>query len=151
MTAYSRSHGARDASGTFHWGARRIAFELARKRVDPAPSESAVYRCLVRAAVIDPTTRRRVVFDNDRLNLGGLQFYFGLAAGFVRDREVKLAVGYMAMDNRSRHLFWNETRTAELGTEEFSRAGSELASGLLNNLKPTLGRLTEVLNDRLSK
>jgi transposase InsO family protein len=42
-----------------YWGARRIALELARKRVEPAPSESAVYRCLVRAAVIDPMTRRR--------------------------------------------------------------------------------------------
>jgi len=42
-----------------YWGARRIAFELARKQVEPAPSESAVYRCLVRAAVIDPMTRRR--------------------------------------------------------------------------------------------
>src|SRR3989442_5651962 len=42
-----------------YWGARRIAFELARKGVEPVPSESAVYRCLVRAAVIDPMTRRR--------------------------------------------------------------------------------------------
>ena len=42
-----------------YWGARRIAFELARKGVEPAPSESGVYRCLVRAAVIDPMTRRR--------------------------------------------------------------------------------------------
>ena len=42
-----------------YWGARRIAFELGRKGVQPAPSESAVYRCLVRAAVIDPMTRRR--------------------------------------------------------------------------------------------
>jgi len=42
-----------------YWGARRIAFELARKGVQPAPSESAVYRCLVRAAVIEPLTRRR--------------------------------------------------------------------------------------------
>jgi transposase InsO family protein len=42
-----------------YWGARRIAFELARKGVQPAPSESAVYRCLVRAAVIEPMTRRR--------------------------------------------------------------------------------------------
>jgi transposase InsO family protein len=42
-----------------YWGARRIAFELARKGAQPAPSESAVYRCLVRAAVIDPMTRRR--------------------------------------------------------------------------------------------
>jgi transposase len=36
-----------------HCGARRIAYELARKHVQPAPSESAVYCCLVRAAVID--------------------------------------------------------------------------------------------------
>ena len=42
-----------------YWGARRIAFELARKRVERAPSESAVYRCLVRAAVIDPISRQR--------------------------------------------------------------------------------------------
>ena len=42
-----------------YWGARRIAFELTRKGVLPAPSESAVYRCLVRAGVIDPMTRRR--------------------------------------------------------------------------------------------
>ena len=42
-----------------YWGARRIAYELGRKLVEPAPSESAVYRCLVRAAVIDPITRRR--------------------------------------------------------------------------------------------
>lgn len=42
-----------------YWGARRIAFELGRKGVEPAPSESSVYRCLVRAAVIDPMTRRR--------------------------------------------------------------------------------------------
>jgi transposase InsO family protein len=42
-----------------YWGARRIAFELNRKQVEAAPSESAVYRCLVRAGVIDPMTRRR--------------------------------------------------------------------------------------------
>ena len=42
-----------------YWGARRIALELARKGVEPPPSESAVYRCLVRAAVIDPISRRR--------------------------------------------------------------------------------------------
>lgn len=37
-----------------YWGARRIAFELSRKAVQPTPSESAVYRCLVRAAVTTP-------------------------------------------------------------------------------------------------
>src|ERR1700720_396250 len=35
-----------------YWGARRLALELAKTDVDPAPSESAVYRCLVRAGVI---------------------------------------------------------------------------------------------------
>src|SRR2546423_13622293 len=42
-----------------YWGSGRIAFELARKAVEAAPSESAVYRCLVRAAVLDPISRRR--------------------------------------------------------------------------------------------
>jgi transposase InsO family protein len=42
-----------------YWGARRIAFELVRKHVERAPSESGVYRSLVRAAVIDPISRRR--------------------------------------------------------------------------------------------
>jgi transposase InsO family protein len=41
------------------WGPRRIVAELARARVAPLPSESAVYRCLVRAGVIDPVRRRR--------------------------------------------------------------------------------------------
>lgn len=40
-----------------YWGLRRLALELARKGVERAPSESAVYRCLVRAAVIDPVKR----------------------------------------------------------------------------------------------
>ena len=34
-----------------------MAAELVRKRVEAAPSESAVYRCLVRAGVIDPVRR----------------------------------------------------------------------------------------------
>jgi transposase InsO family protein len=42
-----------------YWGARRLALELVRKQVTPAPSESAVYRCLVRASVIDPVKRHR--------------------------------------------------------------------------------------------
>jgi transposase InsO family protein len=45
-----------------YWGARRIAFELGRAGVVPAPSESAVYRALVRAGVIEPRPRR----DRDR-------------------------------------------------------------------------------------
>ena len=41
------------------WGARRIAFELARLGVEPVPSESGVYRALVRAGLIEPGARRR--------------------------------------------------------------------------------------------
>ena len=42
-----------------YWGARRLVLALVRKGVDPAPSASAVYRCLVRAAAIDPVKRHR--------------------------------------------------------------------------------------------
>jgi transposase len=41
-----------------YWGARRLALELRGKAVEPAASESAVYRCLIRAGVIDPQPRR---------------------------------------------------------------------------------------------
>ena len=40
------------------WGPRRIAFEL-RSRQRLATSESGVYRCLVRAGLIEPDQRRR--------------------------------------------------------------------------------------------
>ena len=39
------------------WGARSIALELAKRGVTPAPSESAVYRCLRRAGLIEPVKR----------------------------------------------------------------------------------------------
>jgi transposase InsO family protein len=42
-----------------YWGPRRLVFELARRKVAPVPSESAVYRALVRAAMIDPAVRDR--------------------------------------------------------------------------------------------
>jgi transposase InsO family protein len=42
-----------------YWGARRLALELIRKGITPTRSESAVYRCLVRAGLIDPVKRHR--------------------------------------------------------------------------------------------
>jgi transposase InsO family protein len=42
-----------------YWGPRRLVFELAKRRVVPVPSESAAYRALVRAAMIDPSLRDR--------------------------------------------------------------------------------------------
>ncbi len=41
------------------WGARRITFELGRLGVRDLPSESGVYRALVRAGLIEPGGRRR--------------------------------------------------------------------------------------------
>lgn len=40
------------------WGPRRLAHELGRAGIDPVPSESAVYRALVRLSLIDPEARR---------------------------------------------------------------------------------------------
>jgi transposase InsO family protein len=40
------------------WGPHRLALELARKGVTPTPSASAIYRCLLRAGVIQPAPRR---------------------------------------------------------------------------------------------
>ncbi len=42
-----------------YWGPRRLVFELAKRKVAPVPSESAVYRALLRAGMIDPTMRDR--------------------------------------------------------------------------------------------
>ncbi|OBH54781.1 transposase [Mycobacterium colombiense] len=42
-----------------YWGPRRLVFELAKRRVAPVPSESAAYRALVRAGMIDPAGRDR--------------------------------------------------------------------------------------------
>jgi transposase InsO family protein len=40
-----------------YWGPRRLVFELARRGVVPVVSESAAYRALVRAGMIDPSVR----------------------------------------------------------------------------------------------
>src|SRR3954452_2544455 len=40
------------------WGPRRLVFEMGRVGVEPLPSESAVYRALVRLNLIDPEARR---------------------------------------------------------------------------------------------
>lgn len=42
-----------------YWGPRRLVFELAKRKVSPVPSSSAVYRALLRAGMIDPSVRDR--------------------------------------------------------------------------------------------
>src|ERR671910_2491049 len=42
------------------WGPRRLAYELARKgALDPVPSQSSIYRILVRSRLVEPRARRR--------------------------------------------------------------------------------------------
>jgi transposase InsO family protein len=41
------------------WGPRRLAYELARKGLDPVPSRSSIYRVLVRSGLVEPRARRR--------------------------------------------------------------------------------------------
>ena len=41
------------------WGPRRIAFEVSKRHRPLGVPESAVYRCLRRAGLIEPDTRRR--------------------------------------------------------------------------------------------
>jgi hypothetical protein len=36
------------------WGPRRLVFELAKRKLEPVASESAVYRCLLRLNLIEP-------------------------------------------------------------------------------------------------
>ncbi|SLI50598.1 transposase for ISMyma05 [Mycobacteroides abscessus subsp. bolletii] len=42
-----------------YWGPRQLVFELAKRKVAPLPSASAVYRALLRAGLIDPSLRDR--------------------------------------------------------------------------------------------
>jgi hypothetical protein len=42
-----------------YWGPRRLVFELAKRKVVPLPSESAAYRALLRAGMIEPGSRDR--------------------------------------------------------------------------------------------
>ena len=40
------------------WGPRRLVYEIGKKGIVPVPSESGVYRALVRLGLIDPAARR---------------------------------------------------------------------------------------------
>ena len=48
------------------WGQRTIRFRLEAGQVDPLPSLSAIYRCLVRHQLIVPEARRRKKADDRR-------------------------------------------------------------------------------------
>jgi transposase InsO family protein len=54
-----------------YWGPRSLISELARRKVAPLPSRSAVYRCLLRAGAITPLRSRRRIETWKRWERGG--------------------------------------------------------------------------------
>src|ERR1700682_4673990 len=59
MTAVWQAKGVEGRPAQTYWGVRRLALELPRRGgAEPPLSESAIYRCLVRAGVIEPQQRR---------------------------------------------------------------------------------------------
>src|SRR6266542_197434 len=41
------------------WGPARLAYELAKRKTDPPPSRSSIYRILLRTGLIEPRARKR--------------------------------------------------------------------------------------------
>jgi transposase InsO family protein len=85
------------------WGPRRIAAELARQGVEPAPTESAVYRCLRRAGVVEPDGRRRRRREWKRWERGRPNelWQFDVVGGFLL-RDGSRAKALTGVDDHSR-------------------------------------------------
>lgn len=83
------------------WGPRRLVFELARAGVESVPSESAVYRALVRLNLIDPSGRRRRDRKWKRWERGAAMelWQMDVVGGFVHGRRAKALTG---IDDHSR-------------------------------------------------
>jgi transposase InsO family protein len=86
------------------WGPRRIAVELARRGVEPAPTESAVYRCLRRAGVVEPDGRRRRTREWKRWERGRPNelWQFDVVGGFLL-RDGSRAKALTGVDDHSRY------------------------------------------------
>jgi transposase InsO family protein len=85
------------------WGPRRIAAELVRRGVRPAPTESAVYRCLRRAGVVEPDGRRRRTREWKRWERGRPNelWQFDVVGGFLL-RDGSRAKALTGVDDHSR-------------------------------------------------
>jgi transposase InsO family protein len=97
------------------WGPRRLVHELHKAGVEPLPSESAVYRALVRLNLIDPSARRRRDRKWKRWERGTAMelWQMDVVGGFVLadGRRAKALTG---LDDHSRfcisaHLMLRET------------------------------------------
>jgi transposase InsO family protein len=145
-----------------YWGARRIAFELGRRRMEPTPSESAVYRCLVRAAVIDPMTRRRRRETWKRWERGSAMelWQLDLVHGFLL-ADGTSAKALTGLDDHSRFCVSARLMTRERtqsvcdGFSSAMRAYGVPAQVLTDNGKVFTGRYAqppvEVLFDRICR
>ena len=144
------------------WGPRRLVFELARAGLEPVPSESAVYRALVRLNLIDPSGRRRRDRKWKRWERGAPMelWQMDTVGGFllVDGRRAKALTG---VDDHSRfcvsaHLMLRETsgNVCE-GLAEALRAYGVPQQILTDNGKVFTGRfgkpVVEVLFDRVCR
>ncbi len=144
------------------WGPRRIVFELARSGVAPAPSESGVYRALVRLSLIDPTARRPRDRRWKRWERGAPMelWQMDVVGGFVL-ADNRRAKAFTGVDDHSRfcvsaHLVLRETsqRVCE-GLAGALRAYGVPEQILTDNGKVFTGRFgrppVEVLFDRICR
>ena len=87
------------------WGPKRLVFELGRRDVVPLPSESAVYRALVRLSLIDPAARRTRDRKWKRWERGRPMelWQMDVVGGFVLDDGTKAKV-LTGIDDHSRFI-----------------------------------------------
>ncbi len=144
------------------WGPRRLVYELVKRGVDPAPSESGVYRALVRLGLIDPAARRPRERRWKRWERGSAMelWQMDVVGGFLVADGTR-AKALTGVDDHSRYCV-----SARLMVRETSRAVCEalaLALGthgvpaqiLTDNGKVFTGRFNnppvEVLFDRICR
>ena len=146
------------------WGQRRLRHELARRGVEPVPSEASVYRILVRHQLIVPVARRRRREDYRRWERPGpMQLWqLDVMGGFwlADGRELKLVTG---VDDHSRFCVIASVVERATGRAVCAAFAAALVSFgcpeevLTDNGKQFTGRFgtpgpsTEVLFDRICR
>ncbi|MFI5876619.1 IS481 family transposase [Streptomyces sp. NPDC051445] len=146
------------------WGQRRLRHELARRGVQPVPSEASVYRILVRHQLIVPVKRRRRREDYRRWERPGpMQLWqLDVMGGFwlADGRELKLVTG---VDDHSRFCVIASVVERATGRAVCSAFAAALGvfgcpeEVLTDNGKQFTGRFgtpgpsTEVLFDRICR
>jgi transposase InsO family protein len=147
-----------------YWGPRRLVFELGKRAVVPLPSESAAYRALVRAGMIDPSARDRRSRKWKRWERGtAIELWqMDVVGGFVLADGTRAKV-LSGVDDHSRfcvsaHLMVRESSTNVCeGLAKALRTHGVPAQILTDNGKVFTGRFhkpgvpVEVLFDRICR